>query len=181
MTHPALARGRSALTELKHGIISARQQHQDKTTNKDLTATAAAEATNTNPDGTKMTVLDRIRLKQLAKAAAPLPPSAAELERRAALQRVADVAAVVRMLTRAGQSGLPRQAYPLSTLLQKLRDSLRTPISGEESSRVVRLIASEIAPEWLKMVTVGGRETVIVHTMSEPSVSEITARAQNFA
>jgi hypothetical protein len=170
--NPLLAKGQRALAEIKNGIAMKQQEKQAKT---DISIVA------TNADGTKLSVLDRIRLKSLAKAQAPLPPSAEELERRAALQRVGDVAAIILMLTRSSYPRAPRQAYPMAALLQKLKDSLRMPISNEEGATVIRLMAREISPEWMKIVKIGAKETVVVQTQGELSVPEITDRAANFA
>ncbi|CAM1501087.1 Fc.00g102490.m01.CDS01 [Cosmosporella sp. VM-42] len=131
-----------------------------------------------NPDGTKMSLLDRLRHKQLAKANGPLPPSPAELQRRAALNRVSDVAATISMLSLSNPVSLPRQAFTMAVILEKLRDSMRTPLSKEEGAACVRLIASEVAPEWLKIVTIGGRDNVVVQRGGQPVDRVIKERVQ---
>jgi hypothetical protein len=152
-----LAKGQRALSELKNGIVVKQQQQKDA---KDLASNALKN------DGTKMSLLDRIRFKQLAKSQLPLPPSGPELERRAALQRVKDVAAMVSMLSLA--KAVPRQSFTMTAILEKLKDSLRMPISKEEGANCVRLLAREVAPEWIKVVTIGGKETVVVQRSNEP-------------
>ncbi|KAH7148807.1 hypothetical protein EDB81DRAFT_475749 [Dactylonectria macrodidyma] len=158
--NPLLAKGQQALSELKNGI-AAKQQEESK---------QAAISNNPllNPDGTKMSLLDRLRLKQLAKANGPLPPSGPELQRRAALNRVTDVAATISMLSLSNPMSLPRQAFTMANILERLKDSLRTPMSNEEGSACIRLIATEIAPEWLRIVAIGGRENVVVQRISQP-------------
>ena len=156
-SNPVLAKGQRALSELKNGIVVKQQQQKDA---KDLASNALKN------DGTKMSLLDRIRFKQLAKSQLPLPPSGPELERRAALQRVKDVAAMVSMLSLA--KAVPRQSFTMTAILEKLKDSLRMPISKEEGANCVRLLAREVAPEWIKVVTIGGKETVVVQRSNEP-------------
>ena len=197
--NPLLARGQRALAELKNGIAERRALERDAklgrksaalsaldaaVAQQDITPTTTTTTATTTPTTTPTTtttVLDRIRAKQLAKAHAPAPPSAAELERRAALQRAVDVAGVVRALTRATGRGLPRVAVPMPALLLRLRDSLRVPLSGDEGAAAVRLLAREVAPEWLKIVVVGGRETVVVQVHGELSDRAVAERAERFA
>lgn len=166
-----LSKGQRALAELKSGITTKQQEKEAK----------QAAVTNNpllNPDGTKMSLLDRLRLKQLAKANGPLPPSGPELQRRAALNRVVDVAATISMLSLSNPMSLPRQAFTMAVILEKLKDSLRMPVSREEGAACVRLIASEVAPEWLRIVTIGGRENVVVQRHSQPVDRVIQERVQ---
>lgn len=168
--NPVLAKGQRALAELKSGIVSKQQEK----------AKPAAAAINPvlNPDGSKMSLLDRLRLKQLVKSTGPLPPSGPELQRRAALNRVTDVVATISMLSLSNPMSLPRQAFTMAVILEKLKDSLRMPVSREEGTACVRLIAGEVAPEWLKVVTIGGRENVVVQRSAQPVDRVIQERVQ---
>ncbi|KAF4977837.1 hypothetical protein FZEAL_5680 [Fusarium zealandicum] len=163
-----LSKGQQALSELKSGIAAKQQAKQATPSNNPLL----------NPDGTKMNLLDRLRAKQLAKANEPLGPSGPELQRRAALNRVVDVSATISMLSLSNPMSLPRQAFTMGVILEKLRDSLRMPVSKEEGAACVRLIASEVAPEWLRVVTIGGRENVVVQRQSQPVDRVIQERVQ---
>ncbi|KAL7909764.1 hypothetical protein GGI35DRAFT_450950 [Trichoderma velutinum] len=167
--NPILAKGHDALSALKGGMLTKQQEKETK---------QQATAAMVNPDGTKMSLLDRLRLKQLAKANGPLPPSGPELQRRAALNRVIDVAATISMLSLSTPASLPRQAFTMGLISDKLRDSLRVPVSKEEGMICVRLIATEIAPEWLKVVTIGGRENVVIQRASQPVDRVIQERVQ---
>lgn len=164
---PTLAKGQRALSELKSGLAAKRQ---DKETRRPEAAL--------NPDGTKTSLLDRLRLKQLAKADEPLPPTGPELARRAALNRVADVAAIISMLSLSNPLSLPRQAFTMAAISDRLRDSLRVPVSRDEGAACVRLIAAEVAPEWLRVVTIGGRENVVVQRSAQPVDRVIHERVQ---
>ncbi|KAF5689808.1 hypothetical protein FDENT_4234 [Fusarium denticulatum] len=169
--NPILNKGQRALSELKSGIAT--KQHE-----KAARQNAASSSPLLNPDGTKISLLDRLRLKQLAKANEPLPPSGPELQRRAALNRVSDVAATISMLSLSNPMSLPRQAFTMAVILGKLKDSLRVPVSKEEGAACVRLIASEVAPEWLRVVTIGGRENVVVQRSSQPVDRVLQSRVQ---
>lgn len=165
-----MTKGHAALSEFKSGIAAKQQEREAKQ--------AAAGTPMLNPDGTKMGLLDRLRHKQLAKANGPLPPSGPELERRAALNRVSDIAATISMLSLSNPMSLPRQAFTMAVIMEKLKDSLRTPISKEEGAACVRLIASEVAPEWLRIVAIGGRENVVVQRHGQPIDRIIKERVQ---
>ncbi|POR34618.1 Uncharacterized protein TPAR_05184 [Tolypocladium paradoxum] len=169
--NPMLTKGQRALSELKSGIVAKQQQQEAKQ--------AAGANPTLNPDGTKMSLLDRLRHKQLARANEPLPPSGPELQRRAALNRVADVAATISMLSLSNPRSLPRQAFTMAGIVEKLRDSLRVPVSRDEGVACVRLIAAEVAPEWLRVVAIGGRENVVVQRDGQPVDRVIQARVQN--
>ncbi|KAL0467155.1 hypothetical protein QR685DRAFT_533535 [Neurospora intermedia] len=155
------------LEELKNGVVRKQQLQQEKQQRP------TAPAPSLKPDSTKLSLLDRIRFKENQAALAALSgPSAAEMQRRAALQRAEDVAAVIGMLCTA-TGAQARMAFTMTALLVKLKDSLRTPISQEDAAGCVRLLASEVAPQWLKIVTVGGRENVVVQTAFQPSKMEV--------
>ncbi|TPX15675.1 uncharacterized protein E0L32_000009 [Thyridium curvatum] len=181
---PALAKGQRTLEELKHGIALKKQEKEAKEEAKKAASSSSSSSSSTspaalNPDGTKMSLLDRIRLRQLQQSQLEATgPSAAELERRAALQRADDVAAVVTMLSRATAVGQKRVSFTMGAVLTKLKDSLRLPISREEGAACVRTLAREIAPEWLKIVTIGNRENVVVLTEFTPSKATIQERVQ---
>lgn len=172
------AKGHRAMEELKKGIAAKKDAQE--------AAKAAAQSTTTNTDGTplKLSLLERLRLKeeQLASLEAT-GPTAAELERQAALQRADDIAAVIAMLAKsassAGMGG--RASFTMPILLQKLKDSLRLPVSKEEGATCVRLLASEIAPEWLRVVTIGGKENVVVTVGRAPSSGTVVERVRQLS
>lgn len=155
--NPMLAKGHRALAELKSGIAAKQQGKQERLANS---------AAMTNPDGSKMSLLDRVRAKAAAKSQLPLAPTGPELQRRAALQRVPDVAATISMLSLADP--MPKLAFSMTALVQRLRDSLAMPVSNEEGAACVRLLAGEVAPRWIQVVKIGGRENVVVQRAGQP-------------
>jgi hypothetical protein len=66
----------------------------------------------------------------------------------------------------------------MPTVLGKLRDSFKTPMSKEEGETCVRLLASEIAPEWLKVVKMGKSNAVVVNRDNRPSDLDIHERVK---
>ena len=131
----------------------------------------------------KLSLLDRIRLKESLAAQSPGGGalSAAEVQRRGALQRAADVAAVVGMLckaTVATGSAQGRVSFTMAALLGRLRDSMRTPVSQEDGMLCVRLLATEVAPQWLRVVKIGGRENVVCVMALQPTKGEVEERVR---
>ncbi|EAQ92349.1 hypothetical protein CHGG_00584 [Chaetomium globosum CBS 148.51] len=154
---------------------------------KDQAAKAALLSQTTPPGGAggqapKLSLLDRIRLKETLMAQSPSTElSAAEVQRRSALQRAADVAAVVGMLckaTVAAGSGQVRVSFTMAALMGRLKDSMRTPVSQEDGMVCVRLLATEVAPQWLRVVKIGGRENVICMMGLQPTKAEVEERVK---
>ncbi|KAK4452432.1 hypothetical protein QBC34DRAFT_398755 [Podospora aff. communis PSN243] len=172
VTNQVLAKGQRTLMELKNGVVRKQQQQEE--------AKAQAQAAPTlNPDGSKMSLLDRIRFKELQQSQTAQGPSPAELMRRAALQRAEDIAAVIRMLCMATSSGQARVSFTMAALMLKIKESLRNPISVEDGTCCVRLLATEIAPQWMRIVTIGGRENVVLQTAFKPTESAIQERVKS--
>ncbi|KAL2115697.1 hypothetical protein VTJ04DRAFT_9952 [Mycothermus thermophilus] len=120
--------------------------------------------TATTTQQQQLSLLDRIRIKQAALAAQPSAEElSADAARRRALQRCPDVAAVIAMLCKAGTSGpQARMSFTMAALLARLRDSLGANVGNDDAAQSVRLLASEVAPQWLRVVKVGGKEMVVV-------------------
>ncbi|KAH8670936.1 hypothetical protein BX600DRAFT_457856 [Xylariales sp. PMI_506] len=175
---PVLTKGQRRLEEFKQGIAARKLEKAAASTPPAVTASSSVP-TPAKPAAAKVSLLDRIRSKQLAKAAMPPGLSPAEIERRAALQRAPDVAALLSMLSNASAAGQGRISFPMSLVLEKLKDSLRMGISREEGATCVRLMAKEVAPEWIVVVTVAGRENVVVETDRVMSKGEIERRVNS--
>ncbi|TQN75305.1 hypothetical protein CSHISOI_00113 [Colletotrichum shisoi] len=171
--NPVFAKGQRALTELKSGIAQKKQQ-------KDAQA-MATKFPALNPDGTKMSLLDRLRAKEEANAHIQ-QPTGPELARKRALARVVDIAAIISMLVSASNSaGQLVMSFTMPALQQKLKDSVRVPMPIEEGIQTVRILANEIAPEWLRVASLGGREHVVIQTRRKPYDAEIATRVSRLS
>ncbi|KAI0012602.1 hypothetical protein F4779DRAFT_15270 [Xylariaceae sp. FL0662B] len=190
---PALSRGQRQLAQLKQDLALKKQAKQTATnntpnTNNNNKATPPSENPNPNPNP-KLSLLDRIRQRAAQKASLPPGLTPAQLSRRAALQRAPEVAAVVGMLSRAAadaQGMASRVSFPMGVVVERVRDSLRGGgISREEAAACVRVLAAEkegegdvIAPGWLRVVVVAGRENVVVETEMERGRAEVEERVR---
>ncbi|PSR87330.1 hypothetical protein BD289DRAFT_367322, partial [Coniella lustricola] len=180
-----VSRGQRAMAELRQGIAARKEGNEATKAPVMIVDHTPSDNSNDNsgatPPGFKLSLLERLRIKetQLAQLAAS-GPTPAELERKAALQRADDIAAVIGMLAKsvpaAGMGG--RVSFTMVVLMQKLKDSLRLPISQEEGAACVRLLAAEVAPEWLRIVKIGGKENVVITTGRAPSSSLVNERVR---
>jgi len=165
---PLLAKGQRRLEDLKSGIVIKKEATKQ---NK----TPAVKIVN----GAKPTLLERLRAKQFHQSTLPAPASKEQLSRKAALQRIDEVAGVLAMLSTSSSIGQQRVSFTMPTVLGKLRDSFKTPMSKDEGDICVRLLAAEIAPEWVRIVKMGKTEALVVNRDGRPSELDIKERVKN--
>ena len=163
---PLLAKGQRRLEDLKAGIIVKK-------------APPKAEIPVETPIGGKPTLLERLRAKQLHQSTLPAPPTKEELSRQAALQRIEEVVAVLTILSTSTSVGQQRISFTIPTLLGKLRDSCKNPISREEGTACVRLLASELTPDWVRLVKMGSVDALVVNPDSRPTELDIKERVKH--
>ena len=164
---PLLAKGQRRLEDLRTGIMARKDAPKQKV--------PAIE----NCQGAKPTLLERLRAKQLHQSSLPPPPSEAELSRKAALHKIEEVVAVLSILSTSSSIGQQRVSFTLPTILGKLRDSFKTPMSKDEGDTCVRLLVSEIAPEWVRLVKMGKVEALVVNRDERPSELDIKQRVRD--
>ncbi|KAL3424304.1 hypothetical protein PVAG01_03586 [Phlyctema vagabunda] len=166
---PLLAKGQRRLEDMKAGIIIRKEAAKEKV------------PTVTTPNGTRPTLLERLRMKQLEKSNQPAAPTKAELSRKAALQRIEEVVAVLTVLSTSSSIGQSRVSFTLPTVIGKLRDSFKTPMSKDEADTAVRLLAADIAPEWIKIVKMGKMEAMVVNRDERPQEADLKERVKRAA
>lgn len=154
---PLLAKGQRRLEDLRKGAITKKEEAKQK-------KLATKEVNSTKP-----TLLERLRAKQILAASLPAPLNKVQLSRVAALHRIDEVASVLGMLTTSTSVGQTRVSFTLPTVLGKLMDSTRMPMSKEEGEACVRLLAGEIAPGWVKLVKMGKVEALVVNRDGRPT------------
>ncbi|EPE04993.1 dna mismatch repair protein msh-2 [Ophiostoma piceae UAMH 11346] len=192
------AKGQRTLEELMHGIALKKQEkeaheallkapipepvQETKADSMDVDSTPPAAP------AAPMNLLDRIRYRQmqrtqLAAAGQLTAATPEELERRAALSRAGDIAEVMSMLcTAASLRQSNRVSFGMAAIVSKIKDSLvRLPIAREEAASCVRLLAKEVSPEWLQIVSMGGREIVIMMADRVPSKADIQQRVHRLS
>lgn len=154
--------GQRRLDELKAGLKQQKEAAQEK----------KAEKHKENVAG-RPTLLERLRAKQLQKANLPPPPTKQELERKAALHRIEEVAAILGVLSTSSSIGQQRISFTMPTVISKLQDSFKGPISKPEAESCIKLLASEIAPTWTKMAKMGKVDCLVVLRDNRPSEEDL--------
>ena len=160
---PLFTKGQRRLEEMKAGFMM-----------KKDTVEQAASTT-----GMKPSLLERLRAKQLHQKNLPPPPSKAELSRKQALQRIEEVVAVLSILSTSSSIGQQRISFTFPTVLGKLRDSFKNPMSKEEGTNCLWLLATGIAPEWVKVVKMGKVEALVVNREGRPTEEQIRMRVEH--
>lgn len=122
-------------------------------------------------------LLDRIQAKQQLLASRPDGPTQQELDRKAALDRIEDVARVMDLLAGAR----PRVSFSSQTMVQHLQGSLRNPISKDEAERCMDLMASEIAPSFVSLIKTGSVRGVVVTRAGRPTTADLRRRLDEAA
>jgi hypothetical protein len=171
---PLQEKGRKRMRDFKESVQHGRNQKKRQVSGKE-NEPALSSTRQAQPAQPKITefaavrktnLLDRILAKQEAAKCGPDTPSAAELQRRAALQRSEEVLGVLSLLC-AGKPGM-RVSFSTTTLLQALRSSIRSPISKEEAMKCIEVLASEVAPSYVSMVNMGAISSVVVIPSMRP-------------
>ena len=154
---PLLAKGQRRLEDLKKGIVLKEEKIQVVETHSST--------------GKKLTLLERLRAKSIHNSTLPPPPSAAERARKAALGRIPEVVSILTILSTSSSLGQQRISFTLPTIIGKLKDSFKTPISKGEADLCVRLLV-ELAPEWVRIVKMGRGKMEAVVVDREGRVEE---------
>jgi hypothetical protein len=166
-----LAKGQRRLEDMKAGIAIKKDVKKEQSVLKGASG----------PVEKKPTLLERIRAKQLRQSLLPQAPSKADLERRAALHRMEEVVSVLSILSTSGSAGQQRVSFTVPTLLGKLRDSFKNPVSKDEGYACVKLLASDIAPEWVQVVKMGKSEALVFDREKKPGELDIKERIKDMS
>lgn len=173
---PAQEKGRKRLREFKESVQQGRALKKTRSTigkENDLSLGQNQQVQPAQPKITefaavrKTNLLDRILAKQEAAKAGPAAPTPAELQRKAALQRTPEVIGVLSLLC-ANRPG-SRVSFSTTTLLQAIQGSIRSPISKEEAMKCVEVLASEVAPGYVSVVSMGSISSVVINQMMRPT------------
>ena len=163
---PLREKGRKRLQDLKYDALHARTQKEKGKVSKGKENKAQSKIT-AFASTRKLDLLDRVLAKQALQASLPNPPSVAELQRKAALQRAEEVLAVLSLLA-AGKGLGQRVSFSMTALVQSLQGSVRSPISKDEAIRCVELLAEEVAPGYVSLVRMGSMCSVVVNQAARP-------------
>lgn len=169
-TSALFSRGQQRLADLKAGQASAKAEAELPQTPVTSIAKDTSGIQNRN-----MSLLDRILAKQAVASNLPSGPTRTELERKSALHRVEDVTRVLDMLS----VGQPRASFSMTAMVQHLQQSLRTPITREEVERCLGIMAAEIMPTFVKVISSGMMNGVVVTRGGKIGFADLKERLAN--
>ncbi|RJE21311.1 hypothetical protein PHISCL_06354 [Aspergillus sclerotialis] len=169
-------KGQQRLQDLKGGVIRLKTEKL-RTEPEDDGAPKQTETASARRQG----LWDRIKNKQLRQSKLPPPPSKEMLLHRAAAERVEEVAGTLAMLrpdyVESGPKGIiaaQRKPFRLDTIVQRVQDSMQTPISPREVEICIELLAQpNIAGQWVNIVTVNQLKSVVLKSCTDISFKEI--------
>lgn len=166
---PLLARAQQRLAEVQTPRATAESEAASA-----LSPLAADQKTPDAVHARGNTLLDRILAKQCLAASLPAGPTRAQLERKAALHRLEDIARVLEILL----GPKPRASFSMQMMVQNLQQSLRHPISREEVERCMGLLADEISPGFVTVVQSGSVKAVVLSRARKLALEDLRARVE---
>lgn len=167
---PRTIKGQQRLDELKR--TAPRNQPAGQSSPKSFVAPEAKTSAGVSSRGSSL--LDRILAKEQLIYSQSNGPTQQEINRRIALNRIEDVIPVLDVLA----GSRPRVSYSTPTLVLNLQNSLRNPISKEESERCLELMASEITPTFVSMIHSGQVKGVVITRGGRPANAELRLRLE---
>ncbi|KAF2768563.1 hypothetical protein EJ03DRAFT_328216 [Teratosphaeria nubilosa] len=168
---PMFARGQQRLADLKASQAAAHAEASQPSTPDPSTSQKTVQAV----ENRSTSLLDRILAKQASTASMPAGPTKQQLERKAALHRVEEIARVLEMLT----GGKARCSLSMGAMVQQLQQSLRSPISREEVERCLGLMASEITPGFVSIVVSVAVKGVVVNRALKVDLVTLRERVED--
>ncbi|KAK0362928.1 hypothetical protein LTR94_017437 [Friedmanniomyces endolithicus] len=161
---PLFARGQQRLADLKSAQRTASRisDTPSPATNNEEKPSKAVQSRGTS-------LLDRVLARQALASSLPAGPTKQQLERRAALHRVEDIARVLGLLVGAK----PRVSLSMQAMVQQLQQSLRNPISREEVEQCLELMAAEVMPGFVSLFVSGSVRGVVVRREGRVDAADV--------
>ncbi|KAF2861362.1 hypothetical protein K470DRAFT_196942, partial [Piedraia hortae CBS 480.64] len=168
---PIFARGHERLVDIKSSQAAAQAGASKPTSQLD-----EAQKSTVGVEKRNVKLLDRILAKQAIMASMPAGPTREQLERRAALNRIEDVARVLTIMALGGRSA--RISMSVTAVVQQLQQSLRNPISRDEAERCLALMSQEITPGFVKVVSTGNVHAVVLSRQAQFDIAQVRERVR---
>ncbi|KAK0256345.1 hypothetical protein LTR48_002252 [Friedmanniomyces endolithicus] len=161
---PLFARGQQRLADLKSAQATASRisDTPSPATNNEEKPSQAVQSRGTS-------LLDRVLARQALASSLPAGPTKQQLERRAALHRVEDIARVLGLLVGAKS----RVSLSMQAMVQQLQQSLRNPISREEVEQCLELMAAEVMPGFVSLFVSGSVRGVVVRREGRVDAADV--------
>ncbi|KAI8519603.1 replication licensing factor Cdt1 [Branchiostoma belcheri] len=124
-------------------------QLSPKETEKPKPNTTSADGSTSGNKGAKLSLLERIRAKEAAKAEKYMTRDADQDRRTAMIGRLPDLARILRTFFVTEK----KPAVPIESAVKKMSESYRSVLSSSESEAHLKLL-TELAPDWLSVVKI---------------------------
>lgn len=138
---------------------------QDSTSASRATLASAESKTSAGVSNRANSLLDKVLVKQRLAASGPRPPTAQEMARNAALDRIEEAAMTMSLLV----GTKPRVSHSMQGMIKHLQDSLRNSISKEEAVLCLELMATNVMPGYISLIKNGGLCGVVIKRAGKPS------------
>ncbi|KAF3159734.1 hypothetical protein TWF751_000630 [Orbilia oligospora] len=166
VTTTPLSKGQRRLQDLKNFTLS-KQTSLSPSPIKKKENISLSTGNSPSVANRKSSLLERIRAKAQAANSAPAPPPPAVLQRRTAMQWLEYIIPILLQLTTPvstlgtkSKLHVPSTtSFPMTTVIQNVKTSLQKPIASEDIERSLRLLADEIATDFVKIVEWKGDST----------------------
>ncbi|KAJ5760418.1 hypothetical protein N7520_007574 [Penicillium odoratum] len=175
----AFQKGQQRLQDLRGGVIRMKTEmlrsENNQTGLKPLAATS----------NRRQSLLERLKSKELRQSKLPPPPTKKEMLRRSAAEHVEEVAGILALLRPAGYVGTgikamlanQRKPFQMETIVQHVRDSIRTPIPNEEVQMCIEILADpRVAGHWVNLVTIKNLKSVVLKSCKDIAAKDIGAK-----
>ncbi|KAF3208547.1 hypothetical protein TWF192_009350 [Orbilia oligospora] len=166
VTTTPLSKGQRRLQDLKNFTLS-KQTSLSPSPIKKKENISLSTGNSPSVANRKSSLLERIRAKAQAASSAPAPPPPAALQRRAAMQWLESIIPILLQLTTpASTLGTKSKlhvpsttSFPMTTVIENVKTSLQKPVASEDIERSLRLLADEVATDFVKIVEWKGDST----------------------
>ncbi|KAF3198392.1 hypothetical protein TWF106_004616 [Orbilia oligospora] len=161
-----LSKGQRRLQDLKNFTLS-KQTSLSPSPIKKKENISLSTGNSPSVANRKSSLLERIRAKAQAASSTPAPPPPAVLQRRAAMQWLESIIPILLQLTTpASTLGTKSKlhvpsttSFPMTTVIENVKTSLQKPVASEDIERSLRLLADEVATDFVKIVEWKGDST----------------------
>ncbi|KAK6339260.1 hypothetical protein TWF718_008682 [Orbilia javanica] len=165
-TTAPLSKGQRRLQDLK-GFALSKQASLSPSPSKKKENISVSTGKSPSVANRNSSLLERIRAKAQAANSAPAPPPPEVLQRRTAMQWLESIIPILLQLTTpASTLGAKSKlhvpsttSFPMTTVIQNVKTSLQKPISTEDVERSLRVLADEVASDFVKIVEWKGDST----------------------
>lgn len=166
--------GRQRLLDLTGGTL----RLQTITSDSGIAGNAAKARGSKGSRDRKSGLLQRIQEKQRAQSKLPPPPSKEQILHDSAACHIPEVTAILGLLrpTQAGKDlteFVPqKRPYKLETLVESIRNSMKTPVPKEEIVKCLDILAQpSVAGHWVSIITINHLTSVVLKSGTTASTA----------